>query len=60
MPYDIGPDEWWPFQRELKARGIAPERLVSIGMGEAQPVSGNDTPEGRVANRRVEFKVSLQ
>lgn len=44
----------------LIGKGIAPERLVSIGMGEAQPVSGNDTPEGRVANRRVEFKVSLQ
>ena len=43
----------------LIGKGIAPERMVSIGMGEAQPVAGNDTPEGRVANRRVEFKVSV-
>jgi OmpA-OmpF porin, OOP family len=44
----------------LIGKGIAPERMVSIGMGETQPVAGNDTPEGRVANRRVEFKVSVQ
>nr|WP_293241878.1 OmpA family protein [Panacagrimonas sp.] len=44
----------------LIGKGIAPERMVSIGMGETQPVEGNDTPEGQVANRRVEFKVSVQ
>ena len=44
----------------LIGKGIAPERMVSIGMGETQPVAGNDTPEGQVANRRVEFKVSVQ
>ena len=43
----------------LIGKGVAPERMVSIGMGETQPVAGNDTPEGRVANRRVEFKVSI-
>lgn len=44
----------------LIGKGIAPERMVSIGMGETLPVAGNDTPEGQVANRRVEFKVSVQ
>lgn len=44
----------------LIGKGVAPERMVAIGMGETQPVAGNDSEEGRVANRRVEFKVSIQ
>jgi len=34
-------------------RGIAPERLAVIGLGENRPAQSNDTPEGRNANRRV-------
>lgn len=44
----------------LIGKGIAPERLVAIGMGETQPVADNTSEEGRVANRRVEFKVTVQ
>ncbi len=44
----------------LIGRGVAPERMVAIGMGETRPVAGNDSEEGRLANRRVEFKVSVQ
>jgi outer membrane protein OmpA-like peptidoglycan-associated protein len=44
----------------LIGKGIAPERMVALGMGEAQPVQDNSTEEGRIANRRVEFKVSVQ
>ncbi len=38
--------------------GIAAARLSVEGKGESQPVAGNETPEGKAANRRVEF-VSL-
>ena len=33
--------------------GLAPQRLAVIGLGEHRPIQGNDTPEGRNANRRV-------
>lgn len=33
--------------------GIAPSRLSLSGYGEFQPVTANDTPQGRNANRRV-------
>lgn len=36
--------------------GIAPERLSAHGYGETQPIETNATPEGRAANRRVEFR----
>ncbi len=36
---------------------IDPGQYVARGYGESQPVAGNDTPEGRAENRRVEFKV---
>jgi OOP family OmpA-OmpF porin len=35
--------------------GIDPARLASNGFGPAQPIGSNDTPDGRAANRRVEF-----
>lgn len=39
----------------ITSGGIAPERLNSIGFGESQPLADNDTDEGRLSNRRVEF-----
>jgi len=33
--------------------GVDPKRIVARGFGERQPVAGNDTVEGRKANRRV-------
>lgn len=35
--------------------GITASRLKSKGLGESKPMSGNDTPEGKAQNRRVEF-----
>lgn len=35
--------------------GIDTSRLETAGLGPDQPVAGNDTPEGRQANRRVEL-----
>jgi outer membrane protein OmpA-like peptidoglycan-associated protein len=48
----------------LKSKGIANERLTTVGRGENNPVAlnintdGSDCPEGRKYNRRVEIKVS--
>lgn len=36
--------------------GIAAERIEALGRGEADPISSNDTPEGRARNRRVELE----
>ncbi len=39
--------------RLFERNGIDPARLASIGYGEHQPVSDNDSEEGRAKNRRV-------
>ena len=40
---------------QLVSMGISADRLTSKGFGESKPVNTNDTPEGKAANRRVEF-----
>ena len=37
--------------------GVAPLRLTAIGHGANRPVDGNDTPEGRLRNRRVQLMI---
>ena len=37
--------------------GVDPDMLVAKGYGEADPVANNDTPEGRLKNRRIEYHV---
>ncbi len=37
---------------------VLPQRLIVSGFGETRPVTTNDTPEGRAANRRVELQIS--
>jgi len=39
----------------LMSQKVIPERVVTRGMGESQPVATNDTAEGRSRNRRVEI-----
>ncbi len=39
----------------LVGHGIGAERLVVKAYGESQPVASNDTENGRIRNRRVEF-----
>ena len=47
----------------LIRKGIAQERLVAKGYGEARPIArntnpdGSDNPDGRQKNRRTEFKI---
>ena len=38
-------------------QGIQESRLVAEGFGDRQPIASNDTREGRVQNRRIEFKL---
>jgi outer membrane protein OmpA-like peptidoglycan-associated protein len=40
----------------LTAAGIAPDRLQPYGAGASSAVAGNDTPLGRIENRRVEIE----
>lgn len=42
----------------LLARGTASDRIRTQGLGETQPIAGNDDPGGRQQNRRVEIVVS--
>jgi len=39
----------------LTAKGIAKNRLTSVGWGQEKPIADNATEEGRAANRRVEI-----
>jgi OmpA-OmpF porin, OOP family len=41
--------------RTLVARGVEASRLKSAGFGDAQPMTTNDTDEGKAQNRRVEL-----
>lgn len=42
----------------VNEKGIDPKRLAATGYGEFHPVVSNDTPEGRMKNRRVEIVIS--
>jgi len=37
--------------------GVDPDMLVAKGYGEADPVANNDTADGRLKNRRIEYHV---
>jgi OOP family OmpA-OmpF porin len=44
----------------LVANGESPDRFVVVWYGETRPKVSNDTPEGRAANRRIEFRALLE
>lgn len=39
----------------LISEGVAPDKIIAVGHGEANPVATNDTSKGRAQNRRVEL-----
>ena len=39
------------------AYGVDPDMLVAKGYGDADPIASNDTSEGRLKNRRIEYHV---
>ena len=41
----------------LAGGGVSAERLEAVGYGETEPIDTNKTPEGKAANRRVEFTI---
>jgi outer membrane protein OmpA-like peptidoglycan-associated protein len=42
----------------LASKGLNTSRFTTSGMGIADPIATNDTPEGRSQNRRVEFAIT--
>jgi outer membrane protein OmpA-like peptidoglycan-associated protein len=42
----------------LASKGLNTSRFKTTGMGIADPVATNDSPEGRTQNRRVEFAIT--
>jgi outer membrane protein OmpA-like peptidoglycan-associated protein len=42
----------------LGTKGIGATRFTTTGLGIADPIATNDTPEGRSQNRRVEFAIT--
>jgi outer membrane protein OmpA-like peptidoglycan-associated protein len=44
----------------LVKAGVAPERLEAKGYGPDHPIAGNDTPQSRARNRRVQFIIRTQ
>jgi outer membrane protein OmpA-like peptidoglycan-associated protein len=43
--------------RYFVGKGVAAQRMTSVGYGESQPVADNETDEGRELNRRIEIKI---
>jgi outer membrane protein OmpA-like peptidoglycan-associated protein len=43
--------------RWLSEDGIDPGRMEAVGYGPSRPVTGNDTEQGRAANRRVDLVI---
>jgi outer membrane protein OmpA-like peptidoglycan-associated protein len=44
----------------LVSRGVPSDRVTTRGFGASHPVTGNDSPEGRANNRRVEIIIETQ
>ena len=44
-------------RRYLVSRGANASVLIATGYGESHPIADNESPDGRLANRRIEFQV---
>ncbi len=45
-------------EKYLESKGLNMSRFKMVGMGIADPIATNDSPEGRSQNRRVEFAIT--
>ena len=45
-------------EKYLESKGLNMSRFKMTGLGIADPIATNDTPEGRSQNRRVEFAIT--
>lgn len=45
-------------KKELVKKGIPVDLVTVMGKGDADPVAGNDTEDGRAQNRRAEFDIA--
>ncbi len=45
------------FKKYLVGKGVSSDRIVAIGKGIENPISTNDTEDGRKQNRRIEISV---
>ncbi len=43
-------------KKRLIAKGIAAERITTVGYGNTKPIMSNDSKKGKILNRRIEFK----
>lgn len=43
--------------RYLVNKGVAAQRIQSVGYGDSNPIASNDNEQGRSQNRRVEIKI---
>jgi OOP family OmpA-OmpF porin len=41
----------------MMAVGVDSARMIAKGYGETNPLANNGTEQGRVVNRRIEFKI---
>jgi outer membrane protein OmpA-like peptidoglycan-associated protein len=41
----------------LVSKGLAAERMSTMGYGETRPISSNNTANGRALNRRTEIQL---
>lgn len=44
----------------IVSKGIAPGRVVTRWFGDTKPIASNDTEEGKMKNRRIEFLIFIQ
>ena len=44
--------------RYLVSKGVPQNTVSAQGFGDARPVAGNDTPQGKAKNRRVEIVIA--
>ena len=54
---DLGQKRADAVKAQLVARGVASDRIKSVGIGPDRPIAPNTSPEGRANNRRVEIIV---